>query len=353
MDDIFYEKLLYRIMQGRLRLKLDGLALYIYEPSFEILEESIDIYDEAYKKAYFDGVPIKKELVNILLENNLWSPLDDREADKLEKDIEDLKIKAFQNFYNSRQLSSIKMNIRTLEKKIIKYRSKKLSLDHISCEGVAGLSRSLWIINKTTFYDDDTLYDWKYHSLSFIVDKYNAENITHEQFRKIARTEPWRQIWNSGKKQNNIFGKPSLQLTKDQLALASFSSLYDNIYENPECPDDKIIDDDDCLDGWMILQKRESDKNKKQKQVDGMIQNSKIANSQEVFIMAKDQHSANEVYGLNDPISRNIIKSRDEQIQANNGQEIKFTKLQDVQQEISIQRHQQGIQQIKGRARGK
>ena len=60
MDDAFYEKTLYRILQGRLRLTLGDLVLYVYEPTPELIEESFDIYDEAYKKAYFLGVYIKK-----------------------------------------------------------------------------------------------------------------------------------------------------------------------------------------------------------------------------------------------------------------------------------------------------
>ena len=58
MDDIFYEKTLYRILRGRLRYKLGDLVLYIYEPDEVIIEESFDVYDEAYKKAYFSGVYI-------------------------------------------------------------------------------------------------------------------------------------------------------------------------------------------------------------------------------------------------------------------------------------------------------
>ena len=67
MDDIFYEKTLYRILRGRLRYKLDDLVLYIYEPSAELLEESYEIYDEAYKKAYFNGSYVKEELLELLM----------------------------------------------------------------------------------------------------------------------------------------------------------------------------------------------------------------------------------------------------------------------------------------------
>jgi hypothetical protein len=36
MDDVFYEKVLYRILQGRLRLTLGDLVLFIYEPDREL-----------------------------------------------------------------------------------------------------------------------------------------------------------------------------------------------------------------------------------------------------------------------------------------------------------------------------
>ena len=43
MDNILNEKTLCRILQGRLRCSLGDPALYIYEPTKEILEESADL----------------------------------------------------------------------------------------------------------------------------------------------------------------------------------------------------------------------------------------------------------------------------------------------------------------------
>ena len=65
-------------------------------------------------------------------------------------------------------------------------------------------------------------------------------------------------------KQASLFNRPSVELTKDQLSLSSYSTLYDNVYESHECPNEKIIDDDDCLDGWLIQQRRKSEKDRKQ-----------------------------------------------------------------------------------------
>jgi hypothetical protein len=157
-------------------------------------------------------------------------------------------------------------------------------------------------------------------------------------------------MWNAGKKQGSLFNKPSCELTKDQLSLSSYSTLYDNVYESHKCPNDKIIDDDDCLDGWLIEQRRENEKDRKQQEVDSMIKNPKIANSQEIFVMAKDKRSAQDIYDLNDPMARNTIRARDQQIRSADRQ-IKFTELNDVKQGIATQAHQTAIRSIKGRAK--
>ena len=125
MDNILNEKTLCRILQGRLRCSLGDPALYIYEPTKEILEESFEVYDQAYKEAYFKGVYLKSELLPILMENNLWTPYDDREAEKIEKQIEDHKLKAFEFFYKTKDLANIKMVLRFLEKDLLKCKTKK------------------------------------------------------------------------------------------------------------------------------------------------------------------------------------------------------------------------------------
>tara|TARA_R110000824_G_scaffold2865_4_gene13041 strand:+ start:439 stop:1491 length:1053 start_codon:yes stop_codon:yes gene_type:complete len=348
MDDVFYEKTLYRILQGRLRLTLGDLVLYVYEPTPELLEESYDVYDEAYKRAYFRGVYIKKELIEILVDNDLWSPFDDREADKIEKQIEDLKVEAFKSFFSSKKLRGIKANIRAMERDLYKYKSKKMALDHTSCEGVASFSKSVWLISQTTKLKDGSHYNWKNFPISVIMDHYSSEQISSEIFRVIARRDPWRAMWQNGKKQSNLLGKPSCQFTKDQLNLCSYSSMYDNVYESADSPNEKIIEDDDCLDGWFVTQKRKYAKDKKQQEVDSMITNPKIANSQEVFVVAPDAGAAQEIYGLNNPMARSTIKNRKAVIDEAEGEQISFTNFQDVRQDIAMESHKAAINKIKG-----
>ena len=69
-----------------------------------------------------------------------------------------------------------------------------------------------------------------------------------------------------------------------------WSSLYDNIQESPDCPSNEVINDDDMLDGWMIIQKRNREQAKLQKDAENKFGNKKISNADEVFIV-KDYYN--------------------------------------------------------------
>ena len=347
MDDIFYEKTLYRIIKGRLSMRLGDLVLCVREPDSNIIEESYIAYDEAHKKAYFAGSYVESQILELLMENELWSPFDDQKADELEDKIEELKVAAFKTFFDKKKLRGIKSSLRHLEEHMIKYKSKKTAWDHLSCEGAAQFARSAWIIENTTFHKDKP-YDWCQYSVSNVMNIYNENRIGAATYRKIARSDPWRMMWSNSKKHGNLFGGPACEMTNDQLALCSYSAMYDSVYESTDSPNEKVVEDDDCLDGWFVVQKRKYEKDKKQREVDDLIKNPKIANSQEVFVMASDQQAANEIYDLNNPIGRSIIKSREQQI-SNSDEQISFQQFHDVKRDINMQRTQEASQSVKGR----
>jgi hypothetical protein len=127
-----------------------------------------------------------------------------------------------------------------------------------------------------------------------------------------------------------------------------YARMYDNVAESPEAPIQEIIEDDICLDGWFIDQKKKQDKQKKQNQVDGMISNDKIKNSGEVFVMAQDNDDAQGIYDLNDGMARSTIRQRQAQIEGKD-EMMKFQELADVKQDIGMQRQQQFNQSLKNR----
>jgi len=69
-----------------------------------------------------------------------------------------------------------------------------------------------------------------------------------------------------------------------------------------------------------------------------MISNEKIRNSGEVFVMAQDKENAEEIYNMNNPLARGTLRQREAQIEGADSMD--FKELQDVKQDISIQRQQ-------------
>lgn len=347
MEEVKSNKILYRIIQGRLRFSRLDPVLYIHEPSPEIIEESFDIYEKCYERAYLNGLFIKKELKEVLFDNEMWSPLDDKEAEKITPQIEDLKVEAFKNYISPKKLSGIKANIRFMERTQHSLRVKLKQLDHTSCEGTAEFARSIWILSKTVRLANGDPYDLNNCSLYSVLSFYNDESIKASEYRSVARSDIFRGMWSLAKKGSDLFGNRACFLTKDQSALCSFASMYDNVNENPERPSEKVIEDDDCLDGWFIVQKRKHEGEKKKREVEAMLNNSKVANSQEVFLMADSPEAAKNINEMNSSHAQNIIQSRNAQIEQEGT--VKLTDLKDVRQNITTQARQAAIQKVKGK----
>tara|TARA_R110000824_G_scaffold378178_2_gene569665 strand:+ start:5269 stop:6315 length:1047 start_codon:yes stop_codon:yes gene_type:complete len=346
MNDTQLQKCLYTILQGRLRLLRSGLVVYIDEPSRELFHESFEIYDQAYEKAYLNGVYVDDEVKLILLEQDIWSPLNDRKVEQLKKDLENEKVSAFDNHYKGRELNFIKRRIRFMEEEMGDMFAAKTSMDHLTCNGVAEHARWHWLISKTTFNPDGSPYEWDKYSVGSVMTAYKSESVGHEILRMLARKDPWRSMWLMGKKITDVFGKAAVDLTKDQLALCSVSSMYDNVYENPECPSDKVIEDDDCLDGWFIVQRRKHKADKKSAEADQMIKNPKIRDAGEVFLVAKDKEDAENIYSMNNPLTRSTVKRRSDLIKDRG--RVKDTDFADVQQGLQLQQNKQFVDKMRG-----
>ncbi len=351
MDDIYYEKILNRIIQGRLRISVDDLVLFIYEPDNFVLEESYEIYEQAKKKAYFSGCYLKDDAINLLCEMGLWSPSDKKQAETLEKELDDEKVRLYENFFKKKEIRAIRANIRMKEKQRSGILAKEKQFDHLTCEGVAGFTRKSWILSNTTKTFDGNLYNFAEISSSKILDLYSEQFIKPSEFRMVARSSPFRTMWTSSKKRGDIFGKCATQMDGQQLSLVSYATMYDNVYENPEAPPESVINDDDALDGWFIVQKRKYEKDKKAAEADGLLAGSKNANAQEVMLMAKSKEDVEDIYALNSDRQRKTIQSRQSQISETEG-DLHFKDFEDVKQDRAINAIQTGIQTVKSNAKG-
>lgn len=352
MDEIYYEKVLNRIIQGRLRVKLGDLVFYIYEPSSDIIEQSFDIHQEMYDKAYFAGVYINSQMMEMLIDQDLYDPMVDRNIKDCYKKIEDLKVEAFRNFFKKKELKAIKTQIRRTESMLAKETQKKNQFNYATCEGVAKYARKCWLIENTAKNTDGTKFDFRNMSLTKVMSTYSNESISPSVFRAIARREPWRGMWSISKKRDNPFGVSSSQLDSNQLTLSTYSAMYDNVYAHPEAPDEKVICDDDCLDGWFTQQRRKNEADKKKSETDALLKNPKIANSQDIYLMASNQDEAKEIHELNSQGARQTSSARSQQIHEftkDGGENMHFKELSDIKQERRMNAVKTGVAAIKGR----
>ena len=156
-----------------------------------------------------------------------------------------------------------------------------------------------------------------------------ANNIIQtEEYREIARTEPFRSRWSMMKE--NTFGNSFH--TNDQLALMMYSRMYDNVYEHPEKPIDKVIEDDDMLDGWFAKERKKAEEDRKKKDLENSVSGRHDDKAGELFVMANNKQAANKVRNVNDLHSRIRMKQRESAIKERNT--VEEGQLPDVQMEL-------------------
>jgi hypothetical protein len=341
------ESKLYKIIRGHFRLRVDGLFLLFREPTSELIGESYEVYDEAYDAAYGQNSCVDSEINNILVTNDIWNPHMEKELEKTQKELENLKVEAFESFFDAKALNAAKSKIYMHESQIELLLQRKHKLDHLSCHSVAENARWAWLISKCVSMYDNSSFPQDRFDHNTLLDLYRDNLVPHRHIRKLARGDTWRQIWNASKKTHNLFNRPAIDLSSEQLTLISYSSMYDNVHEHPEAPSDEIVNDDYCLDGWFIIQKRKHEKNKKANEVENIIKNPKIKNAKEVFIMGKNQEDANRIFAMNDSATRQKINERSKFIAANGTVEDKD--LPDIRQEIQMAKVAAVRDHVKGR----
>ena len=183
-----------------------------------------------------------------------------------------------------------------------------------TCEGIAQLDKSMFLIECCSYVGGEKL-DPNSLDLNNLLNKYYSLILKEADSREIARSEPWRSTWGLRETNTiNLFSNRDRELSVDQKNLLIWSRMYDNIQESMECPSDKVIEDDDALDGWFIEQRRKNEREKAVGVIEDSIQNDKIKNSQEVIVFADNKTDAKTIHEMNSPSSKVIKKERQEVI---------------------------------------
>jgi len=344
------EYLVARICAGYIRYKIKSGDCLIIKPltvhqNYELQE----IYLEAYDRAFEDNLLTDEEVVEMMKKNGFWNDMDERRLEQIPKDIENTKVKMFESYFNSENRETLRGFLRKAEEQLTTTMYKRHRYSSSTCEGYASYYKWNWMIENCTYYENGEKYDWVYDSISDVLSHYQDQSISEYEFRQLARTDPWRSIWNAGKKLGSIFDKPAAEFTLEQKTLLSWSSLYDSVSDSSEAPSDEVIEDDDILDGWLISQRRKRENQTTQSSVEGSISNEKIANSGEVFLVTGNKsEDIDRISSMNNPHIAAAKKSRFTALEKTDGA-IQQGDLPDVKHELQLEARNQYRDTIKGK----
>lgn len=323
------EFFVYKLLCNYVIVNINNIQLKVYHPSNTILYESAIIQNEIKKECIQHNVPSTNDMLDFMTGIGVWNYKKDKEIDILTKDIDELKIKIYQSFLLDREVNKYRSILRNTEKKLNDLLLEKSMFDSYTIEGISEYAKSQYIIEKCTKVDGK-IYDWSSISIPMVFMKLQLERISDKTLRFISHNDPWSTLYSTSKKLGKIFNFKNI--SQEQRRLISWSLMYDNIQKSHECPHQSVIDDDDMIDGWLILQRREIEQKQKQKRMESNI-SKKIATSDEIFFVVDSKEAAQKVYDMNSNEAKRVIENRKRKIKSSKT-DIKYTDFEDVKIDI-------------------
>jgi hypothetical protein len=345
--------LLYRILCGYLKFG----DLKIVAPTPDILYEATGIYYKTIKSAEELGIMDDAELLKTMIAHELWTEKEEKELTEiLVGHIEYWKKEIYLNWWKPKDRERVQKYLQVAKDTYEELFSRRYAYNYVTQDGIAAYAKYQYIIENCTYLGDKK-FDWESQSPYSTMLYYQSNIIKEEYLRDLSHNAPWETIWLAGKKEQSLFGKPAVELSFDQLRLISWSTMYDNIREHYETPPDEIVQNDDALDGWLIIQKEEKEQKQFEKRADGQVQNQKIKNANEIYLMANLEDdlstvksnvvdTANKIDAMNSAYSKMLKKQRYKLIDRQG--QINEQALPDVKQDFMMQLTQAHAQKMKG-----
>jgi hypothetical protein len=326
--------LLARIIAGYTHCPQQGKILHIKYPTPEVMYEATEIYYATLQQAQADGHLDDDDIFSLLYDMGIWN--DDKEraySKNLSYEIEQFKVSIYENFSRKKHVETVRLYLNRAKEVFEEYSKERHMLDHVSCKGIANFAKWIYIIENSTFVNGKRA-DWSIFNLSSIMSAYYESFIPEDTIRTIAKSEQWSTIWSSSKKNGKgVFSVEGTGLTHDQRRLILWSSLYDNVGESSECPSDKLVQDDDALDGWLIVKRKERERETLKTQTESKL-SEKISKADEIYLVADDIEEAREIDKLNNVHAAGIKRARVAQLKREG--QVNEIDFQDSRQKIQM-----------------
>ena len=247
----------------------------IKDPNLEDKAFLAFIEKNALELAKLEGVPNEKEVFDLAKLTGFWTEDDEKIMSSvndhvkfLEGQLEKEKFLAKKNIIKKQLAEANRVRQEVLNKSQ-DFRSK--SAEYLASESKIYASISLLThnqFNSKVWETEEAFLRDRYVYTDFIT--FVASEITSEGFageksiREIARSNEWRIMWMLGKENpSSIFNKKIADFNINQKMLCYWSKVYDSAFEDPERPDDDVINDDEQFDFWLANKHISSEEKRK------------------------------------------------------------------------------------------
>lgn len=220
----------------------------------------------AARQAEAAGLYSEDEHETFLLQQGVWCPEDAESLTRLEKEIESLKIKLCELWGREGETRAVRLLLAEARERAYALRAKRATHSDLTVDGHAAVARARCLVGLCLLRSDATTPVWaagdyirsRDRLLDAAVQAAQRARPGEAELREVARTEPWRTVWVSRHGEPSVFGRPAAELTDEQKQLLAWSRVYDNVREDPECPPEDLMADDDAFDGWLLLRRNKS-----------------------------------------------------------------------------------------------
>ena len=357
MTSLEAEISLSRIISGVVRCKVKDIhgnkTFYLIKNNTRYHKYiSYELYKDFYQEAIEFGLYDDDEYQNFLLDNNIWLPEKEARVKSLQEDIEELKVRMFSSLFNTQTMNTARKVLILAKEDLNKLYYQKTAYDYLSAAGFAEMEKNKFLIGMSLYRKEKTVMNessyWRFpnYILSQIINIYKQTRLPEKDFRWLARNEPWHSYWLAKKTENSLLSIPAVDMNEEQRALIIWSTVYDNVAEHPEQPSQRVITDDDLLDGWFIVQRRKREKELNISEAEQLISNDKIKNSAEIFIPAFSAEEAQRISGLNDMQGDLTKRQRFNYIEKHG--EVSEANLPDVRMDLKQQYNKLYVDKVTG-----
>jgi hypothetical protein len=330
-----------------------SLCIIVKNPSREQRYKAYEVYTRALRDFELNGSYTDDELLDFLVDRKIWDSENEKLFEQLYQDVDDFKVKLYELAFKSTERDKLRKYLKHARNELQKLLQIRHSYDYLSAHGSAEMTRARYLIACSMHYEDGRPYYrngdfWRSNDrlIEEVVSQIQPQKPSETVIRELARTEPWRSIWNCRKSEGTVFGIPSVDLIDEQRTICVWSSIYDSIYEHPEAPSEDIIKDDDILDGWLIKQRRKRDSQSIENLADNIIDNEQIKNAGEIFVPVNTLEDNRKIEELNSPTSRMTKRARLNYIVEKGV--VREVDMPDTQMELKNQLHQMQMQHARG-----